>query len=338
MDERPVNQELIDEPYRFDFFQAVRLIERIFSERSAVGGSAMPNDESVRFRSHITLQFPASEIQEIREPTADETAENKPMEMLVNFMGMVGPSGVLPMHYTELVFDRARHRDTSMWAFLDMFTHRAISMFFRAWCKYRFPIQYERGRGDDFTNSLFDLAGLGTQGLKGRMHLDDESLLAYTGLVAQKPHSASACANILGDYFSVHVSVFQFFGQWIDLSEEDHSKLGVSNIALGQNAVIGSRIWDQMSNFRIKLGPLAFNKFQGFLPNGSAYKPLRSLIRFLVGPELDFDVQLSLAPEQVPGMILTTRALRRPMLGWTTWLKGQPFKNNDEQVVLQFSN
>ena len=338
MNERPLNHELIDEPYRFEFFQAVRLIERIVSERSPVGGPAMPGDEAVRFRSHITLQFPASEIQEIREPTVDEAADNKPMEMFVNFMGMVGPSGVLPMHYTELVFDRIRHRDTSMWAFLDMFAHRAISMFFRAWNKYRFPIQYERGHGDDFTNNLFDLAGLGTHGLRGRMHLDDESLLAYTGLVAQKPHSASACSNILSDYFEAPVKIFQFFGQWIDLSAEDYSKLGVANMVLGRTTVAGTRIWDQMSNFRVKLGPLPFNKFQGFLPNGSAYKPLRSLIRFLVGQELDFDVQLSLLAAQVPGMILTTRALRRPMLGWTTWLKSQPFKDNDEQVVLQFSN
>jgi predicted component of type VI protein secretion system len=37
-------------------------------------------------------------------------------------------------------------------------------------------------------------------------------------------------------------------------------------------------------------------------------------------------------------MILTTRAVRRPMLGWTTWLKTKPFKADDDQVVLRMEN
>jgi type VI secretion system protein ImpH len=337
VDSLPVNLKLIDEPYRFEFFQAVRLIERIYSEAKPVGAGAMPNEEPVRFRSRVAMDFPASEIHEIIEPTGEEADESKPMDMLVNFMGMVGVSGVLPVHYTELALDRIRHRDTALWAFLDIFTHRAVSMFFRAWCKYRFPIQYERGSGDDFTASLFDLAGLGTNALKGRMHLEDESLLPYTGLIAQKPHSASVLANILSDYFSIPAKICQFFGQWLDLDKDDYTKLGVANVTLGHTTVIGARIWDQMSNFRVKLGPLPFSKFQDFLPTGSAHQSLRSLIQFIVGTELDFDVQLSLAAQQVPGLILTTHAKRRPMLGWTSWLKSTPFKNDDEQVILEFS-
>jgi type VI secretion system protein ImpH len=336
-DETPVNIELVDEPYRFDFFQAVRLIERIYSERKSVGAEAMPYEEPVRFRSHVSMEFPSSEIFEIIPPTADEADEGKPMDMLVNFMGMIGVSGVLPVHYTELALDRIRHRDTALWSFLDIFTHRAVSLFFRAWCKYRFPIQYERGAGDDFTASLFDLAGLGTKALKGRMHLDDESLLPYAGLIAQKPHSQSAVANILSDYFQTPAKVFQFFGQWLDLNKDDYTRLGVANVTLGITTIVGTRIWDQMSSFRVKLGPLPFNKFQDFLPNGSGHRPLRSMIRFLVGTEIDFDVQLCLQAKQVPGLVLTTKAKRRPMLGWTTWLKTNPFQHDDDQMVLAFN-
>src|ERR1044071_3374961 len=178
MSEKPLNRALFDEPYRFEFFQAVRLFERIFSDKKAVGAEALPVEESVRFRSRIALDFPPSEIHEIRE----SEEENGAAEMLINFMGMIGVSGVLPTNYTELVLNRIRRQDTAMWAFLDIFTHRAVSMFFRAWAKYRFPIAYERGN-DDFTAYLFDLAGLGTKGLRGRLKLDDESLLPYTGLI-----------------------------------------------------------------------------------------------------------------------------------------------------------
>ncbi len=333
MPDKDLNHVLFDEPYRFEFFQAVRLFEKIFPEHQAVGREALPNQEVVRFRSHISLDFPASEINEIREPGTGSDHEEK-VEMLVNFMGLVGVSGVLPTHYTELALDRIRHRDTSMWAFLDIFTHRSVSMFYRAWAKYRFPIGYERGE-DEFTSYLYDFAGLGTKGLQGHLSLKDESLLPYVGLIAQKPHSANALENILSDYFGIRAKIDQFFGQWLALDSADYTRLGKKNSTLGLNAIAGTSVWEQQSKFRVKLEGVSFKQFQAFLPNGSAHKKLDSIIRFMVGSEFDYDVQLILNAKQVPGAVLTTRAQRRPMLGWTSYLKTTPVKNDDGQVILQ---
>jgi type VI secretion system protein ImpH len=333
---KPLNQKLLEEPYRFEFFQAVRLLEKVFPERRPVGREALPHEEIVRFRSRMGLSFPASEIQEFKDGF-DENTEQEKLEMFVNFMGMVGVSGVMPVHYTELIMERVRYRDTAMWMFMDIFTHRSVSMFFRAWEKYRFPIGYERGQ-DDFTAYLFDVAGLGTNGLRGRMDLDDESLLPYGGLIAQKPHSAAALGNILSDYFRVKAKILQFFGQWLDLDSASITKLGRANSGLGRTALIGTRVWEQQSKFRIVLGALNFNEFQTFLPSGSAYKPLKSIVRFMHGTEFDFDVQLILQAKQVPSTILTTRAKRRPMLGWTSFLKTKPFSTDDDQVILKIDN
>ena len=333
MTETPLDQVLTDEAYRFEFFQAVRLLEKVYPEKRAVGRNAMPQEEVVRFRSRVAVDFPASEIHEIREG-ADPKTDEKRLEMLVNFMGMVGVSGVLPQPYTDLVLDRVRHRDTAMWSFLDIFTHRFVSMFYRAWRKYRFPIGYERGN-DDFTGYLFDHCSLGTKGLRGRMSLPDESLLPYVGLIAQRPHSNNALENILSDYFGAKARTEQFFGQWLQLDTQDYTRLGERNSVLGESAIAGTRVWEQQSKFRVRLGPLDFKQFQAFLPNGSAFAPMRSIIRFMVGLELDFDVRLKLKAKQVPSTILTTRAQRRPMLGWTTFLKTKPFKVDDEQLILQ---
>jgi type VI secretion system protein ImpH len=333
MTDKPLNQVLLDEPYRFEFFQTVRLLEKVFPERRAVGRNAMPNEEVVRFRSRVALDFPASEIHEFQE-SIDEKTDEQRLEMIVNFMGMVGVSGVLPQPYTDLVLDRVRHRDTSMWSFLDIFTHRSVSMFYRAWRKYRFPVGYERGN-DEFTGYLFDLVGLGTKGLRGRMSVPDESLLPYAGLIAQKPHSCNALENVLSDYFGTTAKIQQFCGQWLVLEKSDYTRLGRQNSKLGESAIAGTRVWDQQSKFRVCLGPLDFNQFQAFLPNGSAYQPVKSIVKFMVGLELDFDVRLVLKKKQVPGSILTTRAQRKPMLGWTTFLKTKPFKADDEQVILQ---
>lgn len=333
--QKPLDQELLDEPYRFDFFQAVRLLEKIYPDRKTVGLDAMPHQEVVRFRSRINLDFPPSQIHEFQQ-SFDDATEKEKLEMHINFMGMIGVSGVLPTHYTELAMNRMRYGDTTFAAFLDIFTHRAVSMFFRAWEKYRFPVAYERGN-DEFTEYLFDIVGLGTKGLRGRMAIDDESLLPYSGLISQKPHSATSLAQILSDYFRINAKVKQFFGQWIDLEKESITNLAQANSSLGFDAIIGTRIWDQQSKFRLVLGALSYNEFRAFLPDGTAHKPLKSIVRFIVGLEFDFDVQLVIQAKQVPATILTTRAKRRPMLGWTSWLKSKPFENDDDQVVLQIN-
>lgn len=332
MVKRTIERDLIEEPFRYEFFQAVRLFEKVYPERKSVGDTALPDEEILRFRSRIAMDFPSSEIYEVIESTDDATGKQR-TEVLVNFMGMVGVSGVLPTHYTELTLDRIRHRDTTLWAFLDIFTHRAVSMFYRAWAKYRFPVGYERG-DDAFTQFLFDFCGLGTRGLRGRMAIEDEALLPYAGLIAQKPHSANALENVISDHFGIRVKVTQFFGQWLPLGPQDVTLVGTQNFVLGRNAIAGRKVWDQQSKFRVELGPLTFGQYQAFLPNGSAHKVVKSIIKFFAGMEFDYDLRLALLGKQVPGCILTTRAQRKPMLGWTTFLKTQQVQGIDEQLVL----
>ena len=240
---KQLDQRLLDEPFSFEFFQAVRLLYKVYASKKPVGGDALPHDEAIRFRTKVSLDFPASQIDSIIR-TEDEATGAERLEMLVNFMGMLGTSGALPMHYTELAFDRLRYRDTTLWAFLDIFSHRSVSSFFRAWSKYRFPVGYEGGE-DQFTGYLFDFVGLGTRGMLGRLDVVDESLLPYTGLIAQKPHSANAIQNLISDYFGVGVRIEQFFGQWLTLNEQDMIALGQRSSVLGRTAIAGKTVWDQ---------------------------------------------------------------------------------------------
>jgi len=331
----PLAQELFNEPYRFDFFQAVRLLERIEARRQPVGRDGDAANEAVRFRTRQTLSFPPSEIYQITKDNRD--GDEVAPEMMVAFMGLSGPHGVLPHHYTELLMDRARYRDTALWRFLDIFNHRMISFFYRVWEKHRFPIAYERGRFDQFTGYLFDIIGMGTNGLRGRQSFEDQGLLFYGGLIAQHPHSASAIAGILTDYFKVPARLDQITGQWLKLGE-NVTQLGAANSELGLSAVVGTRVWDSQSKFRVKLGPLDLKGLNAFLPTGSAFKPLAHMVRLLVGLELDFDAQLILKAEEVPFCVLTTTGDHGPRLGWSSWLKTREFVRDDDQVVLSFSD
>lgn len=322
------------EPYCFNFFQAVRLLERLTPQREPVGKFVNPSREVVRFGAHPSVTFPPSQIHSITFP------DRGPARMTVNFMGLTGPLGVLPHYYTELAITRVRAKDTALRDFFDLFNHRMISLFFQAWQKYRFTVAYERGERDRFSHHVLDLIGLGTEGLQNRQSVADDSLIYYAGLLAQWPRSASALRQILTDYFEVPVEIEQFAGGWFKLDTETQccfeDGISVSG-QLGVGAVVGDEIWDQQSKVRVKLGPLTLNQYEDFLPNGTAYRPLCGLLGFFAGSEFDFEVQLVLWRNEVPSCELGGEGAAAPQLGWVTWMKGAPFGRDPGDTILQIS-
>ena len=320
------------EPYLFDFFQAVRLLERFSPGRKPVGRFVKPATEAARFGAHPSLAFPASQIQSIQlRPGAPPFVE-------VNFMGLTGPLGVLPHAYTELLLERIRQKDTALRDFLDLFHHRIISLFYQAWEKSRFTIAYERGERDRFSHHLLDLIGLGTPGLQNRQDVADDSLIYYCGLLAMNTRSAVALEQILTDYFQIPVAVEQFVGAWYPMDAENQCHLGEEtgcSEQLGWGAVTGDEIWDQQSRIRIRLGPLTFAQYRDFLPGGNAWKELRAITKFFARGEFDIEVQLVLNREDVPPCVLGDPAETAPQLGWSTWVKPAGMGRDPDETILQ---
>ncbi len=341
---------LLREPGRFGFFQAVRLLERMESARGRVGEDTVPGREVVRFRAAPTLRFPASEILAIRPPRedgGDSAPPSSPYEMIVTFMGLTGPKGVLPSYFTRLLLRRLRAKDPTLRDFFDLLNHRRISLFYRAWAKYRFPIAFERARSreitrdDAFTRCLFSLVGLGTAGQRGRHELDDHTFIFYGGLFAHHPRSAVALEGMLGYQFGLPVRIEQFRGQWLNLAPRDRSMMpdrrepaGRHN-RQGRDVVLGRRVWDVVSKFRIRLGPLGLDEFYRFLPPpvGDCLVDLAQLARTYAGSELDFDVQLAVAAGEWPRCELGGQGRRMAHLGWNVWLSSGPFAEENGDAV-----
>jgi type VI secretion system protein ImpH len=260
--------------------------------------------------------------------------------MTVNFMGLTGPVGVLPLIYTEFLVQRLREGDPTMADFFDIFNHRMISFFYQAWEKYRFPVGYQRSRDDAFSKQLNCLIGIGTGGLEHRQLVDDDSLRYYTGLVALQPRSASALRDILIDYFGVPVEIEQFVGSWYPLKREDQCCFvdGFSaSEQLGVGSVVGDAVWDQQSRIRVRLGPMSMREYRAFLPDGLEYKPLLAIIRFFVNDLTDFEVQLVLRRDEVPPVQLGSDDAEGPPLGWITWMKSRPsFDRDPGDTILTF--
>jgi type VI secretion system protein ImpH len=327
----PIEEILRNDPCSFEFFQAVTLLQRLREDRHPVGRFSNPESEAVHFQVNNQLAFPASQIQEIRWP------ENAPPRMMVNFMGLTGPLGVLPYCYTELILERLRGKDHSLQDFFDVFNHRMISFFHRAWEKYRFPVTYRLGEEDRFTQRLLDLIGIGTPGLQDRQAMSDEALLHYVGLLGLQSRSAAALEQILADYFEVPVEVEQFVGAWYRLDPRTQSRVEDGDSEgeqLGVGVVVGDEVWDQQSRVRIKLGPMSLSRYRDFLPEGSAYGPLRAFTRFFANDEFDFEVELILQREDVPSCEVGSQGDAAPQLGWVTWLKSAPFDREACDTIL----
>jgi type VI secretion system protein ImpH len=321
---------LEEQPYSFDFFQAVRLLERINPDRQPVGKFVPPRSEAAHFGVPGSLGFPASEIQAIT------WTEDEPPEMTVNFMGLTGPMGVLPLYYTELIASRLREGDRVLKDFLDIFNHRLISLFYRAWAKHRFSVAYEEEDTDRFSLQLLGLIGLGTAGLQGRQAVLDDLFIYYAGLLMGHSHSAAALKQILADYFDVTVEIEEFAGSWYKLDSRMQSCLdeaGGDSGRLGFGVVAGDEVWQDESTVRIKVGPLSLEKYLDFLPGGGAYKALVALTRFFSGDELDFELQLILKRDEVPACALGAEGQAGPRLGWVTWIKSLPFGQEARTIL-----
>lgn len=316
-------------PGRYDFFQVVRLIERLYRNRTPVGEFGPPEREGIRFAVNNSLSFPPSQIHSI-----DWQEKRKPV-LTVNFIGLTGPKGALPDTYTSLVRDRARSKDTALRDFFDLFHHRILSLFYQAWKKYRFFVEYERDREDRFSNYLRSFVGLGTEGLKNRKPavLRDETFLFYCGLLSLQCRSAAALEQILSDYLGVTVAVEQFVGAWYSVSRDDQCSLGAErpfSDALG-TAVAGDEVWDHQPRARITIGPVGSSAYAGLLPAGRGFAALRAMLQFFAGFEIEFEICLVMKREDVPQCNLNGTS----MLGWTTWIKsGDSFDRSPADTVL----
>ncbi len=334
-----VGDWLFEEGYRFDFYQAVRLLEAMFPDTARLGETADPHSEPVRFVSEPGFDFPGADIAEIRRSEGGDG--EPPVTMRVNFMGLGGQLGPLPGAYTEVLHDQETQRDedgrriTGFRDFLDIFNHRLVTLLYRVRKQHHIGLAMVPPVESPVASYLFALMGLGTPGLRGRLGVDDRVLLRYGSLLAQQPRSAVGLEGLLSDFFHVPVRLQQFAGRWHALSARQTTRLAspfgkdratghplARNNGLAQSVVLGSRVWKQADGVSVHVGPLPLPTFLDFLPDGTAHRSLGELTRFYVDDATDFNFVLQLSPDAVPSSRLSM--LAGPRLGWTSWLTGSP--------------
>lgn len=331
---------LPQDPADAEFFEIVRQVlgaARAGGAPASVGEGGRLEHEPLRFRAAPGMRHAAVEIADIRTPEG----EGARPEVSVNFMGLTGPSGVLPDHYSDLVVQRRRARDPGLTDFLDLFNHRSISLFYRAWAKYRLPLRHEEARPleDGFSRALASLIGLGLESQRERAGLGGGGLLGMAGPLGRKVRSPGALRRLVISLFAFPAEVREFHGRWIAIAPEERTRLATPapNLKaygqLGVDAVAGERTFDVSSRFRLRLGPMELPDFRAFFTPGGHRELVTRAVREAVGPAVSFDLQLILRREDVHGIRLGDAAAPS-YLGQTTWLLSGPARNDRDDAVL----
>jgi type VI secretion system protein ImpH len=325
----PILRRLVESPASFDFFQAVRLLECAFADRPRVGADNRAARDVVRFGQVPSLAFAPATVAGF-EPGPD----GRPPKLSVNFLGLLGPNGPMPLHFTAYVWERLRsQRDPVLTRFLDLFHHRMIALFYRAWAQHQQTVGHDRPGGDRFSVYVGSLIGIGVESLMRRDAVGDVAKLHFSGRLLCQTKHAEGLRAILSDYFSVPVEIRQFVGQWVELPEDSRCLLGQSpdTGTLGSTAIVGRRMWDVQQKFRIRLGPVGMDDYQKMLPGGESLKRLVAWVRSYVGDEFAWDLQLVLKRDEVPAVKLGQSG----GLGWATWLHAAPPKRDADDLVLR---
>lgn len=301
------------EPHRFDFYHLLRLLESRRADLPRMGYAALPRDEGVRLGQRPYLDFAPSTVRSAVNASDGRWAVN------VAFFGLFGPQGPLPFHLTEYLFERAQHQhDEAPIRFLNLFHHRLLLYFYRAWADARAIVGRDRPESDRFGERLAALSGRGAPEYRGRDSMPDEAKLFYSGALSALPRRPGQLRRVLEQLLGVSVAIEDFHPRWMSLPKRGWWRLGSVNgySELGRTAIVGTRVFDVQSSIRLRVGPLTLTSYEGFLPTGDGMTRLRDILRNYLGDELEWDVNLLLRSEEVPPCELG----KGPRLGWTCWL------------------
>jgi type VI secretion system protein ImpH len=319
---------LFEAPFAYDFFAAVRLLQASAPDKPRIGYSLSPAQDPVRFGQSPALDFAAATLEAIRQKDPD-----RPPWVYSRHFGLFGPNGPLPLCLTDYARERVLHYgDPTFVSFCNVFHHRLLSFFFRAWADAQKTVDFDRPKDQHWAEFVESVVGMGMESLLERDSIPDRAKLYFAGRLAHQPRNAEGLEAILRDFFGIPVRLFTFMGRWLRLPDNCVLRLGASpeTGTLGSTAIVGSRFWTCQLHFRVRFGPMDLPEYERMLPNGSSFQRLRDWVRHYTGRQFSWDAQLVLKKDEVP----FTQIGIAGRLGWTTWLKSKPLERDAQDLVI----
>lgn len=305
-----LRSELEEEPWRFDFLNLLRHLERSNPDKPRIGDSSSRSEEFVALGQDPFMDFPASTVGRV-----DHDAQGR-LRLFTKFLGLLGPQGALPVSTTEEAYHWSFRGDDAFPRFLDLLNHRFLQLFFRAWADARPIAQHDRPESDRFHTYLGSMLGIGSKTFADLDSVADISKLAFAGLLVPQVKSASRLTSFISGLFGVKVEIDQFVGNYVAIDEGERTLAGKRNSALGRDMLVGSGVYSVEDKIRIRIYVKDLTEFEKYLPTGRLSEQLTDAVFFYLGDEFDWDVELALPA----GKIEPSRLGAAGRLGWTSWM------------------
>jgi len=318
------------DPLGFEFFEAMRRVECAWSSLPRLGTAARPALEPVRLGQAPALHFPASMLADLRDLPADR------LGIRGYFLGLFGPHGPLPLHFTEYAHERAiNFHDRTFAAFADIFHHRVLELFYRAWADARPIVEFDRPAEDRFAGFVAALIGIADRQLRDRDAWPDRAKLYFAGLLSAGTRNRAALESLLQEYLGLAVRIQECVGQWLPVAVSEQTRLSIDSdsAVLGRTTVLGERVWNAQHRIRLLIGPVTLGQLMQFLPGGASLGRLRALMLNYLGFEYAWDVQFLTQRARLPGV----RLGQFGHLGWTTWVDPSPLGEPVDDVIIDVS-
>jgi len=319
---------LQEAPYKFDFFEALRRLECEYPDNARLGESLHTGKEHIRLGQDPTMAFAPSTISSFT-----HNKEGGPPRLGVYFFGLHGANGPLPLHLTEFIYDRLHNsHDPTLTAFLDVFHHRLLTLFYRAWANSQPTVSFDRPGKDTFGNYVATLFGSGGEALQDRDAMPDLAKRYYAGRLAPQTHNKEGLQAVIQDFFKLPASIEEFTGEWMDLPDNSVCRLGQSDdiSTLGVTILLGEQVWQSQHKFRIVIGAVNFIDYKRLLPGGKSLQRLVAMVKNYVGEEFNWELQLILEEPEVPNLPLDGNS----QLGYTSWLTQGALGRDGDDLVL----
>ena len=281
----------------FDFVSCLRAIECEQRDKPRVGYAARPSDESVRLSQRPSTGFKGQMLESIEEHTGTHD-----YRLFCNFFGLLGTNGPMPLHLAEYADRRSRHhQDNTFSEFVDLFNHRLLNYFYRATADLDPAINLDRPDNDGMADMLAAIGGILPEAARCRDSIPDYTKLYMAGNLGRYTKSPDGLSALVNQYFELRVHVEEFTGDWLNLPENAHTRLGRSQqtTTLGVSTYLGRRAWSIGHKFTLVLGPLSWSDYLSFEPGGKRAKELHQLIKNYMGGEWEWDVKLLIANKNI---------------------------------------
>lgn len=316
-----------DPLFQQGLFSFIRYLEANSPLSDRVGYSLSPKKDFARFGQKPLLHFFPAAFTDVRfSPAISE------YKIRNSYIGMLGINGPLPLHLTEYAIERQqKYKDSTFSEFLNIFNHRFISLFYRAWADSEPTVSHDRKNQDLFSKKV--------NAISGSYNCDTNKIESnnlyqqyLAGLLSHKNKSGKVLIEILAEVLGFHVELEEFCGKWYEIPEYEKTKLGQSNAALGQEAVVGERTFQRSHNFSILIGPLSFDEYVYLLKNQEKIDVAIRIAKRFLGHEYDFSIKLMLKKNQS-----RPSRLGQSRLGLTSWCQGELGYLNQNNVELVYT-